>query len=236
MCDRDGLNPVQLTDFNGPLTGAPEWSPDGRNIAFDSRPQGNPDIYVIAAEGGSPRRLTAEPSIDILASWSKDGRWIYFTSNRTGTFQIWKIRFQGGNAVQVTKTGGVFAQESNDAKFLYFSKSFYGPGLWRVPAHGGEETSVSETFPQDAAYSWGMRNDGIYFIAPAQPNATSPSVGKYSIQFLDLSSRRTTTFAQLEKRPDVDHPGFSISRDARSMLFTQIDQSGSDIMLVENFR
>jgi eukaryotic-like serine/threonine-protein kinase len=235
MCDRDGLNPVQLTDFNGPLTGAAQWSPDGRNIAFDSRPQGNPDIYVIAAEGGSPRRLTAEPSIDILPSWSKDGRWIYFTSNRSGAFQIWKVSFQGGNAVQVTKTGGVFAQESNDAKFLYFSKSFYGPGLSRVPAHGGEETSISETFPQDAASSWGMSKEGIYFIAPAQPNATSPSVGKYSIQFLDLSSRRTTTFAQLEKRPDAD-AGFSISRDARSMLFSQIDQSGSDIMLVENFR
>lgn len=235
MCDGDGLNPVQLTDFNGPLTGAPQWSPDGRNIAFDSRPRGNPDVYVIGAEGGSPRRLTTELSIDILPTWSNDGRWIYFTSNRSGTFQIWKIPSQGGHAVQVTTKGGVFAQESNDAKVLYFSKSFYGPGLWRVPVLGGEETPVSGTFPQVAADNWGMSSDGIYFIGPAQPKAAS-SVAKYSIQLLDLSSRRTSTFAQLEKSPDVDHPGFSISRDARWMLFTQIDQSGSDIMLVENFR
>ena len=33
-----GLNAVQLTYFSGPLTGAPQWSPDGRNITFDSRP------------------------------------------------------------------------------------------------------------------------------------------------------------------------------------------------------
>src|SRR5262249_53177275 len=30
MCDADGTHPVQLTDFRGPPTGTPRWSPDGR--------------------------------------------------------------------------------------------------------------------------------------------------------------------------------------------------------------
>src|SRR4030095_9865733 len=32
-CDADGSNPVQLTNFGGPLAGSPCWSPDGKQIA-----------------------------------------------------------------------------------------------------------------------------------------------------------------------------------------------------------
>jgi len=34
-CQRDGSKPVQLTNFGGPQTGTPRWSPDGKHIAFD---------------------------------------------------------------------------------------------------------------------------------------------------------------------------------------------------------
>src|SRR4029077_7565161 len=66
MCDSDGLNPVQLTNFGGSHTGSPRWSPDGRQLVFDSRPAGLSSIYVISAAGGSPRRLTDENSEDVL--------------------------------------------------------------------------------------------------------------------------------------------------------------------------
>ena len=69
LCDRDGLNPSQLTPLNGPSAGTPHWSPDGRHIVFDSRPEGNPDIYTIGIEGGTPRRLTTEPSTEVMPSW-----------------------------------------------------------------------------------------------------------------------------------------------------------------------
>jgi eukaryotic-like serine/threonine-protein kinase len=83
VCDRDGLNAVELASDASTL-GSPRWSWDSRWIAFDSPKAGNVDIYVISADGGPVRRLTAGPSNNIRPSWSKDGRWIYFGSNRSG--------------------------------------------------------------------------------------------------------------------------------------------------------
>ena len=88
-CDREGSNLVQLTFFNGPHVGTPRWSPDGREIVFDSTAEGQRDVYVVGVDGGRPRRLTVEPSLDVRPSWSRDGRFIYFGSNRSGEWQVW---------------------------------------------------------------------------------------------------------------------------------------------------
>jgi Tol biopolymer transport system component/DNA-binding winged helix-turn-helix (wHTH) protein len=90
VCDHDGTNLMQLVERGPHLTGTPRWSPDGRWIAFDSRSsdsgkEGNADIYVTGAEGGQPRRLTAEVSEDVAPSWSRDGKWVYFGSTRSGS-------------------------------------------------------------------------------------------------------------------------------------------------------
>jgi Tol biopolymer transport system component len=87
VCDSDGSNPVQLTDFDS-LAGSPRWSPDGLRIAFDSSEAGDYNIHIIDADGGIPRRLTQDPSDENMPSWSRDGEWIYFLSNRSGSGQL----------------------------------------------------------------------------------------------------------------------------------------------------
>lgn len=54
--------------------GTPDWSPDGRRVAF----MRHNHIYVIDANGQGLRRLTRRSGSDPV--WSPDGRWIAFTS------------------------------------------------------------------------------------------------------------------------------------------------------------
>ena len=125
------------------MTGTPRWSPNGQQIAFDSRAPGNADIFVMDSQGGPPRQLTNETSADVIPSWSRDGRWIYFASARSGFWEVWKMPSAGGPAEQVTRHGGYGAFESADGKFLYYTKypAIPGiPGIWRMPTSGGEET------------------------------------------------------------------------------------------------
>ncbi|MFN0122648.1 MAG: TolB family protein [Blastocatellia bacterium] len=96
MADADGLNPVQLTSFGGPLAGMKDWSPDSQQLVFHAPPEGDSDIFTIPAAGGAPKPLTTEPSDDFSPSYSRDGRWIYFGSSRTGQHEIWKMPVEGG--------------------------------------------------------------------------------------------------------------------------------------------
>ena len=51
----------------------PSWSPDGTSIALASDRDGNPEIYVMNANGSKPRRLTNSPAVDLVPSVTQPG-------------------------------------------------------------------------------------------------------------------------------------------------------------------
>lgn len=229
ICDSDGLNPLQLTFFDGPSTGSPRWSPDGRHIVFDSRPASNPDIFVIAAEGGKPQALTTGPPFDMVPSWSHDGRWVYFRSNRNGSWQIWKVPVSGGAAVQVTQQGAFEALESPDGRLLYYTKGRGPGGIWQVPVEGGEEKPVPELSAAGYWRYWDVHSEGLYFLSQEAPAAPI-------IKLFSFATRHLTPIATPERAPLSDPVGLSISPDRKWILYAQTDQSISDLTLIENFR
>jgi TolB protein len=73
----------------------PSWSPDGTRIAFTSNRDGNPELYVMNADGTSVRRITKHPAIDTSPTWSPAGNQIAFTSDRSGAPQIYTVDADG---------------------------------------------------------------------------------------------------------------------------------------------
>jgi len=61
---------------------SPKLSPDGKHIAFVSTDEGNPEVFVMPAEGGVPQRLThMGATIVAVNGWSPDSRTIAITAN-----------------------------------------------------------------------------------------------------------------------------------------------------------
>jgi Tol biopolymer transport system component len=225
VSDAEGSSAVELLPRESASSGTARWSPDGQRIAFDFNPErNNTDIYVIRASGGKPILLMTDSGYDAAPSWSRDGNWVYFTSRRSGRDEVWKVSAEGGDAVPVTTNGGGTAFESLDGKSIYYTKGDMSGPLWKMPVSGGEESQMLQSV---FGRAFSLVNDGIYFIP--EPGTDR----KPSIQFLSFASGKVKTVAPMSGQPNE---GLSVSPDGRSILFSQNDEAGSDLMLVENFR
>ena len=235
LADPDGSNPIQLTSL-GTASGAPCWSPDGLTIVFQSAsPDGDNDVYGIPAAGGKARKLAPHSANSTRPSFSRDGKWIYFTSTRSGDRQIWKIPATGGDPIQVSHNGAFAAFESPDGAYVYYNQTMDTPSpLWRVPASGGAASKILDGVVLGA---FAVLDRGIYYID--RPSGKSsllylerPS-GETRLQYFDLATRKSMTVAH--DLGDV-FLGLTATRDGRTILYSRVDSSLDELMLVENFR
>jgi Tol biopolymer transport system component len=73
----------------------PVYSPNGLKIAFISTHDGDPEIFVMNADGTGLRKLTDNTAVDAAPSWSPDGAKIVFTSDRSGSFELYRMNADG---------------------------------------------------------------------------------------------------------------------------------------------
>ena len=129
--------------------------------------------------------------------------------------------------MQITRDAGAdVPQVSSDGKFLYYCKGWPLPtSVWRVPAEGGEGTRVLDGVHPDGG--WTLGKAGIYFFTAADKRGRS-DLAIY--EFATGKTRKILTIARLVTFY------VAVSPDERTILYTQFDEFGSDLMLVENFR
>lgn len=221
----DGTEAVQITKKPDGDNGAPIWSPDGKWLAFgSSRKGGGSDVWIVDSEGGPPRQLTHAPGSQGNPSWSHDGRFINFSSDRSGRREVWRMPVEGGAAKQITQNGAVVPIESTDGMTLYYEKDpARTDGIFALPLAGGVERRVISD--PIVRFSFAVVPDGIYYITPRDEKFCD-------IRFYKFADGGTQVVAEIE-RPVAF--GLSVSPDRKTFLSSR-PVTGSDLMLIENFR
>ncbi len=128
----------------------------------------------------------------------------------------------GGDAVQVTPNQGRAAVESSDGSHLYYHAVSVLAPLWRMPMSTGDPVKVLDGVEW---FNFCLLDKGAYYI--------DRFGGETRLQYLDLGTAKSSTVAR--NLGDV-LAGLTASPDGRTILYTRVDASVDDLMLVENFR
>ncbi len=115
LADSSGGNPRQLTTEGFESISPTSWSPDGKELLFQSRRTGTADLWVIPIPRGSARQLTRDVRNDFGGSWSGDGKWVGFISERGRQTDLWVVPAAGGVERRITDSPAIE----------------YSPALWR---------------------------------------------------------------------------------------------------------
>jgi len=154
VMDYDGQNPRRVV-ANSSLNLMPDWSPDGRYIAFTSYLKGNPDLYVLDVERAMIKRTSRRIGVNMSPDWSPDGSELALTMTHQGSTAIYVMNRNGSGRRQLTRERGVAVGPnwSPDGKRIAFISDRTGtPQLYVMNADGRDTRRM--TF------------DGAYFANP----------------------------------------------------------------------
>jgi len=168
-----GGNSVKIAD-NGYY---PAWSPDGKQIAYQSDRDGSWRLWTVSAHGGEPQKLTNNPGDSFQPSWSSDGKWIVYMSRVLG-FNISVVASTGGIPRKLLATDQPAFRPAwgQDGKSIIFSTNKSGAiNLWSIPFFPSDDTP---------AEPW----DRVTFGEGSDANVTVSSVGNK----IAFSTLRTT--------------------------------------------
>ena len=108
IMDSDGTDVSTLTDYDfsdKTYRSDPDWSPDGRLVAYQERVNDRFQIRTFRVAGGTPKLLTND-GVNEQPSWAPDARHLVFTSTRTGVRQLWVLDTESNRVRQLTTSAG----------------------------------------------------------------------------------------------------------------------------------
>lgn len=150
------------------------WTSDDK-IAFTASSGERRNIWIMDADGGNRRQISAGPADKQELTITRDGRYFLFSSRGA----IWRMNLDGTNAMQLTHgSWSVHPASAADSRTVFYSSfrnwspAIWGkPTLWQVPIDGGqpiEITGVAASVPQ-------VSPDGKKIACSSYPGPTPES-------------------------------------------------------------
>ena len=147
-----GENQINLTNHEAEDR-LPRWSPDGTAVVFESKRDGNWEIYTVGIDGENLTRITENDKDDVKAQWSPGG--IVFQSKRDGNWEIYRSDPDGNNQVNLSNDPGSDQKPIWSAKgkrILFESRRDKNREIYMI--HGGALKNLTNDPGNDKSARW----------------------------------------------------------------------------------
>jgi Tol biopolymer transport system component len=221
--------------FDPAQDGLPAWSPDSKQIVFESKRKGPFDLYVKAVDGGGAERPLLESSYDKWPmDWSHDGAYIlYYESNPKTAGDLWALPMTGGARggeavpIAVTPFEEINGQFSPDGRWVAYQTNESGRS--QVVIQSFPDPAIRRQVSTDGATQPRWSHDGreLYFIGlddrlmatPVDLSATSVEPGRPVALFQTRLSA-------------VPRHQYSVGPDGRFLLNEVVEDTASSLLTV----
>jgi Tol biopolymer transport system component len=123
----------------------PAYTPDGKTVIFSSNRSGNLDLWTIATDGGTVRRITDDGAEDWDPAFTPDGKKVVWSSGRSGNLEIWIANADGSGARQISHDGVDAENPTATADGQWIVYASFNPaktGIWKVRPDGTQATRI----------------------------------------------------------------------------------------------
>ena len=161
----------------------PIWSPDGSKIAFASMRDGGQNIYVMGANGGTPRRVTTHSMAETPLAWVNDST-VAFRANYGPAAkyvrgahegQVYTVNINGGRPRMLSSVHMAAMSVAPDGRILYQDKKGFEDqwrkherssgtaDIWLVD--NGKYTKLTNFNGHDLAPIWAADGKSYYYTS-----------------------------------------------------------------------
>jgi TolB protein len=219
----------------------PRWSHDGKKIVFTSDRDGDPEIYVMNADGSNPVRLTRAPGRDAHPYFSRDGRKILFQSPRANGVDtnVYVMNSDGSNVIQLTRLkgfAGVPSYSPDETRIVFQARersSSSDNPKWRIctiNVDGRDLRVITSGEANDQVPNWSRDGKRLLFF--------SDRTGKNQIYTMKADGTDVQRISHTESNdqaafwsPDNRKISFTSDRDGNSEVYVMVSDGRNSRLL-----